>query len=349
MILNIIIVILSLLFLLIVHEMGHFIAAKKLGIKVEEFGIGYPPRLFGKKFGETIYSINLIPFGAFVRIEGEEEKVKSKRSFSEKPIWQRAIIIMGGVITFWIVSFLIFSLISGIWGLPTAVPDSYQGEAFIQIIAIAPDSPADEAGIKVGDKILGLNKIEDVQKFTELYKGEKVRLNLLRNGEEKSVVLTPRINPPEEEGAMGIALARIAKIKTPWYKAPLKGAEVTVVKTIQIPVFLGNYIWRAIQGEKVTGLKVAGPVGVAGIMSNALKAGVDNFLMFLSMISIWLAIVNILPIPALDGGRLFFLIIEGIRKKPVSQKIEQKITVLFFTLLIVLMIFVTIKDIVNLF
>lgn len=361
MLLTILVIFLTLIILLVLHELGHFILAKKFGVKVEEFGIGYPPRIFGKKFGETIYSINLLPFGAFVKITGEEGDVDDPRSFSKKPLWQRGLIILGGVVSFWIIAFLIFSLIAGVWGLPHAVSDDFQGGALspqVQIIEVAKDSPAETAGIKVGDKIIELkaqgsklkiNKVKEIQEFTDIYKGKEIVLTLKRAEEFLDVSLIPRISPPEGEGAIGIGLVRVAKIKYPWYQAPYIGAKVTFQQTWQIPVVLGTLFQKFLKGEKVQGVQLVGPIGIGKIMGQSLKLGIDNFLMIVGMIAVWLALFNALPIPALDGGKFLFLVIEGIRKKPISQEIEQKITVSFFLVLILLMIFVTVKDVIGLF
>lgn len=349
MVLEIIIVIIALIGLLVIHELGHFLTAKKLGVKVEEFGIGYPPRIFGRKFGETIYSINLLPFGAFVRIQGEEEKVEGERSFSERPILHRSAIILGGVVTFWIVAFLIFTVVAGVWGLPQAVGDDFPGKAQVQIIQVAKNSPAQLAGLKAGDVIENFGKVKALQDFTKENTGKEITLTVKRGKETLNVSLVPREAPPENQGAMGVALARVARFKYPFYQAPLIGAKATGVRTVQIPIVLGTILRRALQGEKVEGVELVGPIGIGDLMSQSLRSGVDNFLLFLAMIALWLALVNILPIPALDGGKFLFLIIEAVRKKPVSQAIEQKLTAVFFLALILLMALVTVKDIMRFF
>ncbi len=356
MFINIIIVILSLVILVALHELGHFLIAKKLGMKVEEFGIGYPPRIFGKKIGETIYSLNLLPFGAFVKILGEEDEVKNKRSFSSRPIWQRAAVVLGGVVFFWIIAFVLFSAIAGIWGLPTAAPSDYEGESAIRILQVKPEYPAKEAGIKIGDEIVKITndasvkpqKVETVQNFISSHTGEKITIQVKRGDKILDFSLIPK-ETEEGKGLAGISLAKVANIKIPWYKAPIAGATITAQKTIQIPVMLSFVLSKSLKGERVEGVEVSGPVGIVGIMGDALSAGLDNFLMFMALISVWLAIFNILPIPALDGGKLLFLIIEKVKGKPVSPKVEQRVTVAFFSLLLALMVIVTVKDIMNLF
>lgn len=357
-IVTILIVLFSLVALMALHEWGHFIVAKKCGVRVDEFGIGYPPRIWGKKIGETVYSINLLPFGAFVKIPGEEREIKGPRTFHNQPIWQRILILLGGVVTFWIIAFIIFSVIAGVWGLPTAVSSQQAENAQVQVVKVAEESPAKEAGIEMGDVIvkMGMEKekptkienIKGVQEFVHSNAGEKVSVYLKR-GEIVEKKLTPRENPPEGEGAMGVALANVARVKSPWYQAPIKGAKVTAQQTYRIPVVLGDVIGRAIKGKEVKKVKVAGPVGIGEMMGGALKVGVDRYLMFIGMISVWLALFNVLPIPALDGGRILFLLIEGVRRKPIPKKIEQKTNTFFFLTLVLLMVIVTVKDIINLF
>jgi regulator of sigma E protease len=359
--LAILIIFFTLIGLLVLHEFGHFILAKKFGVQVEEFGIGYPPRIFGKKIGQTLYSLNLLPFGAFVKITGEEERVKEPRSFSQKPIWQRALILLGGVVSFWIVAFLIFSVLSATWGLPTAIPDEFQGnisKARVQIVGISPNSPAQRAQLKPGDIIeefkiqnskFKIEKIKNLQGLIQTYKGKEITLVVRRGKKIFEVSLIPRVSPPKGEGAIGIALVRAANLKYPWYQAPFQGIKVTAQQTYQIPVILGRVLARSIRGEKVEGVRFMGPIGIGNMMRQSLEMGLDNFLMLVGIISIWLALFNLFPIPALDGGKLLFLLIEGIRKRPVSQLVEQRITAFFFFALIILMIFVTINDIIGLF
>lgn len=356
---TILIVIISLIILVALHELGHFLFAKKYDVEVEEFGIGFPPRIWGKKIGETTYSINLLPLGAFVKIMGfEDHEGKNKRSFSAKPIWQRAVILVAGVVTFWIIAFLIFTFVVGISAIPTAVPDDFTEQGvvpYVQIYGVASDSPADLAGIKMGDEIklmkfestaLEINTVKDVTDFIEENKGNEISLVLLRASESVEVSLVPRVNPPIGEGSMGIGLVRVANLSTTWYKAPLVGAKITISQTKAIPATMFSALYRKIKGEKVTDIQIVSPIGVVKIMGQALERGVAQFFMFMGMIAVWLAIFNLLPIPALDGGRLLFLAIEAVRGKPVKAKIEQGITAVFFFLIIALMMVLVIKDII---
>ena len=359
MFITIIIALISLLGLIVLHEFGHFILAKKFGVKVEEFGIGIPPRIFGKKLGETIYSINLIPFGAFVKLFGEEKDIEDPQSFSFKPIWQRALIVLGGVVSFWIISAVLLTFVFWL-GAPQQISDDANHNLInpkVQIVAIAPNSPAQTADLKPGDTIrelkvnnqqLLINKVKEVQDFTEQFKGQEIILIIERNKEVFEVSLTPRVNPPAGEGAMGVALARTATISYPWFKAPWLGITATVNLTILIIQGWYQAIVNAISGMP-TGVQIMGPVGIFNLLRQAGEMGINYYLYLIAVISLFLAVFNILPIPALDGGKLFFLGIEKIRGKPVPSKIEQKITMFFFVLLLALILFFTLKDIQRIF
>jgi regulator of sigma E protease len=342
MILTIILAFFSLIALVTLHEFGHFIAAKRFGVKVEEFGIGYPPRIIGKKIGETIYSLNWLPFGAFVKMPGEIEQIEDADSFFKKSVWQRMIIVVAGVFTFWVVSFFIFSFV------PTGVA----------ISGIATSSPASLAGLQPLDIIQGIKadgvnyqvvKISDAQKVINANKGKEITLNILRDRQEISAAVTPRISPPAGQGSLGIGLAYgAAKRNYPLYQAFPKGFQRTMVFTGEIVTGFGQAALNASHGQP-TGVDVMGPVGIFQLFAESLKQGSQYFFLLLALISLYMSIFNILPIPALDGGKLLFLIIEAIRKKPISQKIEQNITTACFGLLILLMIFVTVKDVIKLF
>ncbi|MFH1841524.1 MAG: M50 family metallopeptidase [Candidatus Nealsonbacteria bacterium] len=357
MILTIIVALFSLVALMVIHEFGHFIIAKKFGVKVEEFGIGYPPRIFGKKFGETIYSLNLIPFGAFVKIYGEEGGIEDYRSFTGLPIWKRILIVLGGVISFWVISFILLSFVSGIWGLPTSVEDTDFAvkDPKVQIAVVASGSPANMAEIQVGDviyslgyeeSIVNIDKVQEVQDFISLHKGEEISLGIKRGDEVFEKKVTPRINYPENEGSVGIGLTRIALKNYSWYQAPLQGAIFSwrMTKNIVDGWILGfKNLTGLTQLPEGVKMELLGPLGIFDLLREYFKMGINYFLFLVSFISIALALFNILPIPALDGGKLVFLVIEKIKGKPINPKIEQNITALFFILLIVLLVFVTIR------
>lgn len=359
MVLTILITFISLISLVVLHEFGHFILAKKFGVKVEEFGIGYPPRIFGKKIGETVYSLNLLPFGAFVKIYGEEERRKDPRSFSQKPIWQRALIVLGGCVSFWLICALLLSIVMNL-GVPRAIGDEVTQNITnprVQIVAVASNSPAEYAGLRVGDVIkqlkinnhqLTINRVKEVIEFTEANKGKEVTLTIERGKETLEVNLVPRVSPPGGEGSIGIALVRTIIESYPWYQAPIKGILATGNLTILIIQGWIQALVNFFQGLP-TGVRLMGPVGIFSLTSQIGQLGINYFLQFIAMLAIYLGLFNLLPIPVVDGGKLFFLGIEGILRRPVPQKIEQRINAFFFALLIALMVWVTIKDITKLF
>jgi len=356
-ILTLIIALFSLVALMVIHEFGHFIIAKKFGVKVEEFGIGYPPRLFGKKFGETLYSINWLPLGAFVKIYGEEGDVDDYRSFSNLKIWKRVLIIIGGVVAFWIASMILFSIVFAI-GADIPIGDQDVAELTntkVKIISVSPNSPAQLAGLATGDAILSfksggtetkIDKIKEVQDYTKERAGQEITLVIEREGKTIEAPLTLRAQVPEGQGALGIGLERIGTLikKYPWYQAPIKGIVYTgeiTVKSVQglFVVFVDLFKGKGVP----EGAALAGPIGITIFLANAVSFGPGFFLYFIASISVFVAIFNLFPIPALDGGKLIFLAIEKIKGKPVSARVEQNITIVFFFLLIAMSIFVTIK------
>lgn len=376
MILTIIAFILILGLLIFVHEFGHFIVAKRMGVKVEEFGFGYPPRLFGKKIRGTIYSLNLIPFGGFVKIFGEDGKYKEKKySFANKKIWQRALMLVAGVAMNFLLAAFALGLGHGL-GLPTAIEDGTTGQMRhirIQVLQVALNSPAKEAGILAGDSILELKEIisqdcsscgksltnrpgqslkpdsvQDVQNFTQEHQGQKIILILERGKEILEVNLAPRINPPSDEGAMGVALAKTAIVSYPWYLAFLKGFESAFYLLIAIIVAIFGLFWQLIATGRWTG-EGGGPIAIYMLTEQMRNLGFIYLLQFTALLSINLAIINGFPFPALDGGRLLFLGIEKIKGKPVSPKIERLVHNIGFAIIIALMLAITWRDIVRWF
>ncbi len=351
--------------LILVHEIGHFVVAKRAGVRIEEFGIGYPPRLFGVKKGETIYSLNLFPIGGFVKIYGENgadskgKKNKDNRAFYNQPIRKRAMILVAGVT----MNFLLACLLLGIghWiGLPSIINDDESAnlkDAKVQIVQINPDSPAGEVGINIGDEIKQLtinnkqftiNTVSQVQEFINAHKGEEVIVVIQRGNEVLEKTLVPRSVFPNNQGPLGVALARTAIVSYPWYNALIKGIVSTVNLTWAITIAFGNLFWQLATTGHLA-IEVAGPVGIFDFTAQAVQLGFIYLLQLTALLSINLAIINILPFPALDGGRLLFLAIEKIKGSPVSQKIEGLTHTAGFVILILLMIAVTWRDIIRLF
>jgi len=362
MILTIIVFILILGILVFAHELGHFVSAKLFKVKVEEFGFGFPPRLFGFKKGETIYSLNAIPIGGFVKIfgeEGDKKKSQSKRAFYNKPIWQRAIILAMGVIMNLFVAGVFLSIVHGV-GIPSIIESGQESnyrDIKIQIVDLAKNSPAEKAGLKTGDSIIGLSfkdeqteikEIENVQTFIAMHVGEEIIFKIKRGESvfEKNVL--SRVSPPEGEGATGIAMTKTGLISYPWYKAIIMGFAAAGKLAVTIVSMFYLLIKTLILKGTMIG-EIAGPIGVAVLTSQVVQLGWNYVLQFAAFLSINLVIINILPFPALDGGRLLFLLIEKIKGKPINFKIERFAHALGFAILIGLMIIITLRDVIKLF
>ena len=359
MIFFILVFIVGIAILILAHEFGHFIVAKKNGVLVEEFGFGFPPRLFGKKIGETIYSINLIPLGGFVRLYGEDmdQKIDQKlkdRAFGNKKIWQRSLILVAGVVMNLVVGAL-FLAASYFMGMPQPVESLPQGtKADVFITQVMSSSPAQKSGIKMGDKVVGvidatgkyfsISRANVFQKLIEQNKGKKITLKIIRDGKNMDVSIVPRISPPAGEGAIGVALTNTIIKRYSFLKSIWLGFKSALYFFGLIFYSLGVLVVKLFSHQHV-GEVVSGPVGIFVLMKQMAGLGISYLCYFWAFLSINLAVINILPLPALDGGRLFFLLIEKIRRKAVSPKIEATIHQIGFFLLIFLMIFVTIKDI----
>lgn len=351
---TIVVFLITLSILVLVHELGHFIAAKKSGVLVEEFGIGLPPRIFGVKKGETLYSLNWLPFGGFVKLYGEEyqEKINPKlknRAFNEKSTFKKALIITAGVIGNFLLSWFIFTYLFT-QGVP--VPTNK-----ILIEKITANSPAASVSLKPGDQIISiispeqkktdLKKPEDLINLTKKYSGKKITLVVKRNGKTINFSITPRKNPPAGEGPLGVVITSFEIKKYPLWQAPFYGLSDSVKITAKITGEIFRAIFNFITFQKQT-IDVTGPIGIAKYSGEMMKFGINAYLEFLSLISLNLAVINILPFPALDGGRLLIVLYEGIRKKRINKDVEKNLNLIGFAILISLAILVSINDIVRL-
>ncbi len=347
--------------LVVVHELGHFIAAKKNGVKVEEFGIGFPPRVFAKQIGETVYSINLIPLGGFVKLYGEdyhEISTKNKnvnsnlkgKAFALKKEWQKAIIIISGVLGNFLLAWILISFLFT-QGVP--IP-----EKKVIIEKVQPNSPAEFSGLKEKDVILSIipdndnaitvNSSADFINLTRKYSGKKINLLIQRADKKIKISITPRKNPPAGQGPLGVIITSFAIKKYPWYQAPFSGLIESFKITKQITQEIARSIIQLIFFQK-TNIEVAGPIGIAQYTSEVIKYGNNALLQFIALLSLNLAVINILPFPALDGGRLVFIIYEWITKKRVNQKIERYVNILGIIFLLSIAILVSINDLSKIF
>ncbi len=357
MVLALLVALFSLIALMVIHEFGHFFIAKKFGVKVEEFGIGYPPRIFGKQFGETYYSVNLIPFGAFVKIYGEEGGVDDYRSFSNLSIWKRILVVLGGVIAFWVAAIIIFSVLFSIGASVPVGDQDVVGDApvIVKIVEVQKDSPASRAGIRAGDMVTSLKSktqtvavhtISGFQKFIQENKEGNVAVMVNRGKESLTFDVTPTVLPSTNQAVVGVSLQRSATIieKHSWYQAPIQGILFTGKVTWQSLQGIFEFFASLFKGRGVPqGSELAGPIGITIFLANAASYGLGFFLYFIGSISVLIAIFNLFPIPALDGGKLLFLIIEKVMKKPVPVPWEQGITIFFFVVLISMSLFITVK------
>lgn len=362
----------TILILVLVHELGHYLVAKKFNIKVLEFGFGIPPRIFGKKIGETIYSLNWLPFGGFVRLLGEDEVDKSlledHRSFAAQKVWKRILVVVAGVAMNLVLAWVLFWIVLAAQGFKVQIPllsdhkfvgVEQQNEKVILIGSVVKNSPADHAGIKEGDRVLSFNDqmlldADSLVKMTKANAGKKVKL-LLSSPEKTSqrvVEVIPRENPPPGEGSLGVSLGsfNVANIeyKEGWQKllaGPIHGYNLTAY-SIEI---LSKTIKSSFEKHDFTPVSqnVAGPIGITSIVKQILevKNPLLPFLDFMAALSLNLAIVNVLPFPGLDGGRLFFLVIEAITKKKAHPTLEKYVHSIGLAILLGLIFLVTLSDI----
>lgn len=357
-----IIFIIVLAVLILVHEFGHFIVAKRAGMRVDEFGFGFPPRIWGIKKGETIYSINAIPFGGFVKIFGEDGEAKDNPgSFSSKPAHKRFNVVAAGVVmNFLLAAFLL--MFSNFMGLRIGIADDQSIPAEVrdlqvQIIQVAKNSPADVAGLRLLDEIKGFrlpdgtvkntSATKDVQDTALAYSGQTVTVLIKRGGQNLEKDVQFRKDPPQGQGAMGVALASTGLVSYPWYESIWRGVYNAVIGTFNIIIGFYLLFKTLIFNGTLIG-DVSGPIGIATLTGQAARISVSYLIQFVALISLNLAVLNFIPFPALDGGRAVLLGIEKLRGKALAKKTEGLINSVGFSLLIALMIYVTIKDIANL-
>lgn len=336
--------------LVFVHELGHFIVAKKLGIRVEEFGFGLPPRIWGIRRGETIYSINYLPIGGFVKLSGEDveeeqqivtDPLEKRRFFWARSKKERAAVLLAGVTMNFVLAVAIISFI-----FTQGVLVSTER---VHVEKVGEDSPASLAGIQKGDVIVSfadtkVKASDELIRITKEKGGQTVPVVITRDGKEIRLTITPRANPPPDQGPLGIVISTMEEKKYPWYSAPYFGMIEALTMSFQMVTSLLLMIYRLITFQKV-GVEVSGPIGIAQATGQAVKYGVMAVLQLMGLLSLNLAIINVLPIPALDGGRLLFVVLEkfiGKRVKPQAERLAHQIGMIFLLSLILL---VTINDV----
>lgn len=347
--------------LVLIHEFGHFITAKAAKIRVDEFGFGFPPKLFGFKKGETEYTLNLLPFGGFVKIFGEDptelpSEGEKKRSFIFKPKWVQMAVIVAGVFFNFIFAWLLFSItfMSGL-----EVPVSYNAAATnprLMITYVATNSPASESGLLSGDTILFLeSKTRSLQEVTpqsvsEFISSSQGDITVLykRNDELKTITVSPREGVIPQKKAIGISLDVVGTMRLPFWLALKEGGKTTVELSQATFIGLTEFFGNLFSGRGDFS-QISGPVGIASIVGDVSRLGLMHILSFAALLSINLGVINLLPFPALDGGRLLFLLIETVQRKPLKMSFVRAAHGAGFIFLILLMLIVTFYDIVRLF
>lgn len=342
---DILIFVIALSILVLVHEFGHFFAARRTGVRVEEFGLGLPPRIIGKKFGDTIYSLNWLPIGGFCRLHGEDQEEKGKEAFNNKNPWQKMLVVLGGVLMNLVLAIAIFTVVYSILGVS-------QETKKVKIIEVVKNSPAQKAGLKENDWVYKVGNVvitKPDQLTSEIgkYKGKNIELTIKNEKEEKKVSVLVRENPPAGEGSMGVAISNIETIKLPWYQF-YKGIFAGFQEAYYWGKIIGVGVVKMIGGLFVGHVPkdVSGPLGMFQATSIIKKSqGMLAVIHFFGIVSVNLAVVNILPIPALDGGRILFVLYEMIFKKKANQKFEMAVNNFGMIFLLALILLITVGDI----
>ncbi len=348
-----------LFFLILVHELGHFLTAKWSKMRVDEFAIGFPPRLFSIKRGETEYSINLLPIGGYVKIWGENgsEVTDGARAFGSRPKYQQAIVLLAGIFMNILAAWVLFLAVSLI-GTPTMVDENgpLASSATLTTTAILPGSPAEKAGIPLGAKIEAVSSnTDDLQKLTPTeftafitsHNDQPIKISYVHKGVVYEATLTPEsgviISEPDRK-AVGLATGLVTISKLGPIEAIIAATNRTWDSlraiTVGLIAFIGSAFTLSADVSQVTG-----PIGIAGMVGDAAEFGFVSLLVFTAFISLNLAVINLLPIPALDGGRLIFVIAEAIIRRPINPEWMARVNFAGFMLLILLMIAVTYNDI----
>ncbi len=370
MLLTIITFIIVLSVLVFVHEFGHFWVARRCGLRPKEFGFGFPPRAIGYYKNhegkwktvrgskdpvdaeDTIYSINWLPLGGFVNLQEDEEAGDNQNHFSKKPVWQRTAILLAGVtMNILLAAFLIS--VGYIVGLPQSV-DGLSDKAKVtdlkvQVLEVMPDSPAAQAGLKAGDSLLYVNDIriesnEQIQKIADENTGKELKYRIRRGSDELEKVIIPVKMEEGGKGMIGVNIGETGIVRYPFFIAIWEGFKTTAALTWFILLAFGALIRDLVTGHGVS-IEVGGPIRIAEITGDAVRMGFSYLINFSALLSINLAIINALPFPALDGGRVIFLIIEKLKGSPVSKRVEATIHSIGFALLMLLILLVTYQDI----
>lgn len=349
--------------LVFIHELGHFVVARWVGVTVEEFGFGLPPRIVGKKFGKTVYSLNWLPIGGFVKLAGEDDedhksqismtKSQKKHLFWARSKKERAAILLAGVAMNFIlaVGITTYLLTQGV----------HEPSGRVHVEKVLPQSPAQLAGLLQGDIIREVFKYPNVKlvvppkvtspkiliDYVKIHAGEEIGLTILRNGTHLTVHLVPRKDYPKGQGPMGVAISDLEMKSYGWDQAPWMAFRINLERARDMLASLGSLVFRLVTLQPFRA-DVAGPIGIAQVTGEAVKYGVKAVLEFMSILSLNLAVLNVLPIPALDGGRLLFVFIEKIIGRRVRPAFERSTHQIGMIVLFALILLVSINDILRL-
>jgi regulator of sigma E protease len=366
--LTVVVFIIILSILVMLHELGHFLMAKRAGIGVEEFGFGLPPRAWGKKIGGTIYSINWLPFGGFVRLVGEDptdKRKNDKNSYFVKSLRERSLVVVAGVFMNFILAVLIFYFVIILLGFKVSLPllidhnFSFVNQSKQVLVAnVNEDSAADKAGIRESDSIISVNgqnvaTIEELQKIIRENENRSVSLVLENpiNNKTREVAVTPVYNETLQAPAIGVGLGELVVLN---YETVPQRIFSGFAHSYNTVVYSGKIfaelIGYSVREKDITPVKegVSGPVGIAQITGQAIALGPISVLQLVGLLSLNLAVINVLPIPALDGGRFFFILIEAVTRRRVHASFEKWVHTVGFAVLLALIVLVTFNDIVKL-
>ncbi|MBL8159859.1 site-2 protease family protein [Candidatus Saccharibacteria bacterium] len=358
--------------LVVIHELGHAIAAQRNGVVVEEFGIGFPPKAWGKKLKNgVLFTLNWLPLGGFVKLKGETDDARGKGTYGAAPLAVKAKILLAGVVMNWVTAVLIFTILA-VTGMPRLVPGQFTVAADTRVVsqpvvalAVEKGSPADKAGIRDGDTILAINgqaiaSDQQLRDTTKANTGQTVKLTYARDGAEKTVDVALR---DQKTGQLGVAPFFQEMTYSTW-SAPLVGVGLTAQLSAMTVEGVGKALWNLVAGlaqkiipseqvqkqanEALTeaGGSVAGPVGIINLLQQVAKnMGLAGVMLIIAVISLTLAVMNVLPIPALDGGRLFVTLLFRGLKKPLRRETEEKIHGTGFIVLMLLFVVITVLDV----
>lgn len=375
-ILSVVIGLLILVVLVVVHELGHAVSARRNGVVVEEFGIGFPPRVWSKQLKNgVLFSLNWLPLGGFVKLQGEHDAADKAGDYGAASFWVKTKILLAGVGINWLVAAVLFMVLSW-FGLPKVLPNQFSIPADttlksgpVQVVTVVDNSPAQAAGLRPGDEIVSfanqpVNDADNFSRVTKADHGQTVALSYRRDGQIHQTKTQLNQTDNDNRGYLGVATSQQQFIKSTW-SSPIVGLGTTVQLTgftfqalgqmlanlvvgVVDKAQIGNQAAQEAGGQKLTSVSanVAGPVGILGVIFPAARAaGLTTLVMLTAIISLTLAVMNVLPIPGLDGGRWFLTAVFKLFKKPLTKEREEKIVATGMMVLFGLIILVTIADI----